>query len=892
MQKRLFIILLLNLGLITNGIARHLKGGWIQYEYLSTNTTNQTNTYRIIVRQYLSCGDLNQGQIDDRVVVGYFDGQTNKYINKIYISLSSTSSPNLTNFDPCISNPPIGQVCYRIDEYITTLELPFNTNGYTLAVQRCCRIENINNVENSSKFGITYFNKIPGTIAGIDYSKNSSPSFIMRDTVVICHNTPFTFNFSATDINGDSLSYVFCDGITGGFNDPNNEQGAKPDPPAKPPYKSIAYPLPFSGSMPLGFAVTINSKTGVISGVAPDPTGDYVVSVCVNEYKNGVLIGTTKKEIHVNVADCELSAAKLNPTYITCNGFDFDFENLSGATNITSYLWDFGVKNIATDTSSLSTPNYIYKDTGVYTIKLIVKSQSCIDSTTAKLSVFPGFVPNFTASGFCFQNPFQFTNTTKPAFGFVDKVLWNFGDNSTLADTSILQNPPPYKYPSAGNRRVTLYAHSSKGCSADTIMTVEVFDKPIINLAFKDTLICSIDTLPLVAFTSAPTYKWSPNLYISDVNSLSPYVFPKDTTTYTLSVVDRGCVNQAKIKVNVLDFITVDAGANSNLCLTDTFKMQPVSYGLSYKWTATQDFINPNIKNSLVIPKKNTTYYVKANLGKCEAFDSITLFTFPYPTAIAKTDTSICRGQSVPILGSLGNDIGSIFKWSPVANLSDSTSLNPIAKPDFTTKYIFTTRFLTGCLKPKRDTVEVGVVQPFTVFAGRDTAIVYNQPLQLTALVLNNVDKKFTWTKIPDSLNTNKYLSNSLIYNPVTTFPFVIDSATYKVRAYTKEQCEAFDTINIKIFKSNPEIFVPNAFTPNGKNPIIRPIPVGISVLNYFNIYNRWGQILFTTKQIGKGWDGTVNGTLQTSGTFIYTVQGIDYLGKTITKKGTVVLIR
>lgn len=895
MQKRLLIILFLFVGFIKVGFTMHLKGGWIQYEYLSTNTSNQTNKYRITVRQYISCTSRG-GQIDEKVVLGFFDGWTNAFIKKEYVAMTSTESPNVTTFDPCISNPPIGLVCYRIDTYTAEFDLPISANGYTLAVQRCCRIDGIVNLNNSADFGITYSNKIPGTINGIDYSKNNSPSFLMRDTVVLCHNTPFTFNFSATDADGDSLTYVFCNGLTGGYNDPDidnpNPKAAVPDPPSKPPYTSISYAQTFAGAFPLGSQVKINLKTGLISGIAPNTTGDYVIAVCVNEYRKGVLIGITKKEIHVNIADCELSAAKLNPTYITCNGFDFNFENLSGATNIISYLWDFGVKNSTLDTSTAPTPTWnYYPDTGVYKIKLIVKSQICIDSTTALLSVFPGFVPKFTVKGFCFQNPFEFTNTTQPAFGFVDKVLWNFGDLNSRADTSILQNPT-YKYPSAGDRQVKLYAHSSKGCDADTTITVKVFDKPTINLAFRDTLICSIDTLPLLANTNGSIIKWSPNLYISNVNDLQPYVFPKDTTIYTLTVTEKGCENKAKIKVNVLDFITVDAGINSNLCLTDTFKMQPISYGLSYKWSAIQDFINPNIKNALVVLKKNNTYYVKANLGKCEAFDSITLFTFPYPIAIAKTDTSICRGQSVPILGSLGNDVGSIFKWSPVSSLSDSTSLNPIAKPDFTTKYIFTTRFLTGCLKPKRDTVEVGVVQPFTVFAGNDTSVVFNQPLQLLSLVLNNSDKKFTWTKIPDSLNTNKYLTNPFIYNPIATFPASIDVATYKIRAFTKEQCEAFDTINIKIFKSIPEIFVPSAFTPNGKNPVIRPIPVGITQLNYFNIYNRWGQLLFTTKQIGKGWDGTVNGTLQATGTFIYTVQGIDYLGKIITKKGTVVLIR
>ena len=62
--------------------------------------------------------------------------------------------------------------------------------------------------------------------------------------------------------------------------------------------------------------------------------------------------------------------------------------------------------------------------------------------------------------------------------------------------------------------------------------------------------------------------------------------------------------------------------------------------------------------------------------------------------------------------------------------------------------------------------------------------------------------------------------------------------------------------------------------------------------LDYFNIYNRWGQMIFTTSQIGKGWDGKLNDKQQASGTFVYTVQGVDYLGKIITKKGTIVLIK
>jgi gliding motility-associated-like protein len=98
----------------------------------------------------------------------------------------------------------------------------------------------------------------------------------------------------------------------------------------------------------------------------------------------------------------------------------------------------------------------------------------------------------------------------------------------------------------------------------------------------------------------------------------------------------------------------------------------------------------------------------------------------------------------------------------------------------------------------------------------------------------------------------------------------------------------------VTIFKTGPEIFVPKAFTPNGDglNDIIRPICVGIKQLNYFRVFNRWGQMVYHTSEFGKGWDGTIHGVPQGVANFVYLAQGIDYLGNTIFRKGNVVLIR
>lgn len=113
------------------------------------------------------------------------------------------------------------------------------------------------------------------------------------------------------------------------------------------------------------------------------------------------------------------------------------------------------------------------------------------------------------------------------------------------------------------------------------------------------------------------------------------------------------------------------------------------------------------------------------------------------------------------------------------------------------------------------------------------------------------------------------------------------------MKTFTEASCFALDTIHIRVFTTAPDIFVPNAFTPgNTTNQIFRPIPVGISKIEYFRVYNRNGMLIYSANQIGKGWDGMYNGKPPGMGGYVWMVQGTDYTGKPVTKKGTVVLIR
>jgi gliding motility-associated-like protein len=96
------------------------------------------------------------------------------------------------------------------------------------------------------------------------------------------------------------------------------------------------------------------------------------------------------------------------------------------------------------------------------------------------------------------------------------------------------------------------------------------------------------------------------------------------------------------------------------------------------------------------------------------------------------------------------------------------------------------------------------------------------------------------------------------------------------------------------VYKTAPDIMMPNAFSPNGdgKNDIIRPVLIGISSLDYFKVFNRWGQQVFSTTELNRGWDGRISGIMQDPSTYVFMVQGRDYTGKLIAKKGSFVLLR
>jgi hypothetical protein len=146
--------------------------------------------------------------------MGIYRNSDNYLVQDVPANLTESEQINLTKPSPCIVHP--SPVCYWIREFTTIVELQKIPQGYTVIFQRCCRIDNIRNISPNINVGASYFCEIQGTNSIGTEGINSNPDFGIKDTVLICQGKRFRLDYSATDAEGDSLTYEFSSGYAGG----------------------------------------------------------------------------------------------------------------------------------------------------------------------------------------------------------------------------------------------------------------------------------------------------------------------------------------------------------------------------------------------------------------------------------------------------------------------------------------------------------------------------------------------------------------------------------------------------------------------------------------------------------------------------------------------------
>jgi gliding motility-associated-like protein len=849
MRKFFLLVVILLISLSTK--ATHIVGGEITYVYLGANT------YKITLIVYRDCSPGTSG-FDNPVHITIFDtlGTVLQNINIPFPG--AVTLPNNAN-NPCLIVPP--NVCVEEATYETTVVLPPIVGGYNIAWQRCCRNGTILNIQDPINTGSSYLTHIPGLFA----FQNNSPKYNQFPPTVVCSGYPLSFNHSATDNDGDSLVYSLCAPYIGG-----SPASANPNPEAPPPYNLVTFINGYSALNPIGGnpQLAINPASGLLTAT-PIDIGQFVVGVCVKEYRNGILLSENKRDFQFNVTSCSQSVQAITtPSIINCSNLVVNFPNSSVGGQF--YHWNFGVPSLTNDTSNLFAPTYTYPDTGVYTATLIVNPGTiCSDTATTTVTIYPTLTAAMIAPDGCSGNDIQFYDQSVSTYGFVNNWVWNFGD---FTNNSLINNPT-HTFNNAGTYTVTLIVTTNLGCK-DTIQEqVIMLTGPITN-TFGDTTVCKLDYVG-IGVDAIGTYQWAPNYQINDINTAYPIVNPQVTTTYFVTATSPdGCIEKDSVVITVFDTVIAVLSSDTALCPGQCVNLSGLG-GLYYSWSPATGLNATNQPFVTSCPPSTQVYSFTTWVGSCSDTKSVTVQVLPLPTLSLDDNVNLCKGDSV-LLQPFGC---TNYSWSPPTGLSATDIPNPWAFPNTTTTYTVTATNANSCPVVLKDSIIVNVIiNPYTV--APETTIILGTSVSIYA----NGGANYFWTPGETLSNTN---TPDPVASPTAT-------TTYYVTIIFPDGCKAYDSVIVRV-DPNPIINFPNAFTPNGdgKNDRFRPQYKGLLDVEYFRVYNRWGQLLYESTNISEGWDGTFKGLEQEVGTYVYLFGGKSTVGQNpIQQQGNFTLMR
>jgi gliding motility-associated-like protein len=369
------------------------------------------------------------------------------------------------------------------------------------------------------------------------------------------------------------------------------------------------------------------------------------------------------------------------------------------------------------------------------------------------------------------------------------------------------------------------------------------------------------------------------------VNWQSTNSFNVAPGTYTVTIKDQlNCTHQLAATVGLTNDLTVTPQSDVAICESKSTQLQVVSNALQYDWTPASGLSAVNISNPVASPRTTTQYIVSLTLGRCVSSDTVLVTVNPAPIPNAGADIFICYGQSATLNGSGGT----VYRWSPATYLNDATLPNAVSTPDRNIYYVLSVLSdANGCAALVTDTVFIDVTPPIQIKTFPADTIGYPGDQFLLLAVPNDPDAtQYVWTP---SIG----LSNAGVASPTVTIGAIGADVRYKVVASTVAGCKGEAYVSVRVYKG-PDIYVPTGFTPNGdgKNDKFTPFPVGMKSYNYFRVFNRWGQLVFQTRALNDGWDGTIGGQLQPEGVYVWMIEGLTKDDRLVTKKGTVMLIK
>lgn len=458
-------------------LANHILGGTMTYSYLTNS-----GKYKFTMEIYRDCTCNDCAGFDMHPTIAVYKGNSAPYtlVQEMEVELSGDIESIPTPDILCTNE---SNICTELGRYVWLLDLPLSDESYHIVYQRCCRIDNINNIFYPGNNGITCSVEI---LPGVQQLHNNSPVFNNQVPILFCFGEPISFSYQATDVEGDILVYELCTplkgaGPGGGPDDPSGDVngcfGVTPMPPCPPPFLPINFIGPdYSIENPLGSdpPFSIDAVTGVLSGI-PTVQGRFLIGVCVSEYRNGELLSVIRKEMTVTVMVCGFFDAYFSFPDLECNDLTVQFQNLSSGAD--SYEWTFGNPADPGFTSDATNPTYVYSNYGTYDVQLVINAGTeCEDISQQSIVLdYTEAVPLFQyqLGDDCLDDiPIYLTDVSQDPDNEIAGREWTVKNGNTVYTSTEIN--PVISVAGAGNWLVELVLLLSSGCEISVSETIPV----------------------------------------------------------------------------------------------------------------------------------------------------------------------------------------------------------------------------------------------------------------------------------------------------------------------------------------------------------------------------------------------------------------------------------
>ncbi len=661
--------------------ASHIVGGEMSYRCIGENN------FEISLTIYRDCYNATQGTLfDNPASIGVFGDNDSLILDLMGLDsgqmlIPSTFSDTLDIIlsDPCLFPPE--NICIEYMTYIDTIFLDPDIiqGGVQLTYQRCCRNGQIANVFESDTTGISIVANISDEAI---QTCNSSPQFSVLPPVFVCVNEPFVFDQSLTDVDGDSLVYSLCTPLDGAA-----LLDTRPQPPYNPPYDEITWiDPPYNLNNLLGgIPLTIDPQTGELTAT-PNTIGLFLVGLCIEEYRDGILISTTRREFQYNVGVCEEVVAEIATPIIECDELEVEFENLS--INAQEFLWVFNDPGNPNDTSFLENPSFHFSDTGSYTIMLIAEPNSpCTDTTyidilLEKSSLEADF--NHLTLECTDSVMLALVDTSVDSVYSIESWYWELSDGQTSNEQF-----PLFVLDSAQQLDVKLVVVSENGCEEKKEATIFV-NLISSNLLEDKHVICDGDSV--VLNVNPPIglpfiYEWTPNDGLNDPTLASPTASPDMDMDYSLLIIDTisNCFAELETEVVILENPELSIEMTGIPCGNETELTATTNLTQGdFIWATDENFNNIISDSSTIVVSSfgQTTYYVEfSSSGSCIITDSITVQEASINVSLVANSQFVCVGDEAVFSATNADSLDEVtYTWfDGSGNVLDFDSLFEIS---------------------------------------------------------------------------------------------------------------------------------------------------------------------------------------------------------------------